>query len=772
MTDKSCQPDLESGPGRQQVENTSKKVVAKAQPIAPTMLDECQQLLQELQAHQLELEIQNDKLRDTQEELVAAWERYFDLYDHAPVGYCTFDQKGKIVEANLTAARLFNVLQQELLNQPLARYILADDQDIFHRRSRELFDRKTEQNCELRMLRHGEPPFWAQLNGNAAGGVDGQTLCRVTISDITARKKIEAVMAARLRLKKMATSRSLIELLQASVDEAEALTDSRIGFYHLLIEERPIGCTQAWSTNTIKKKCQVTGWDSPCTMNHARLWQQCVQQGKPLVHNQPEDLPSYHRLPPGHPGVTRELVVPVVRGETVVALLGVGNKPIPYNEQDVEMMVTLADLLWDIAEHRRAEEALRQSERDWLEAQEFANAQLREQTENLQSIYKVLDSVGLIICRLEERDAKIEIFNSGAEKLFGYRQEEAIGQSIRLVYPPELYALVPERASRLCRGEAFQSFNMTVIRQSKEEVPVVVSLHPFDYRAGRYRKCVGLFRDITELVSTQIELQASNLDLERRVEERTRELQETQQKYLHAEKLSAIGKLSASIAHEFNNPLQGILSILKGLQKRAILEEQDRELLAAAIGESDRIKSLIRSLQEFNRPSPGRKILIDVHGSLDAMLLLHKSEFKGRRITVQRNYAPSLPQILAVPDQIKQVFLNLLTNAADACQQPGGVITVTTGCTGDWVAIVIEDTGIGIKEEEMSLIFQPFFTTKPEVKGTGLGLPVCYGIVKEHGGKILIESRPGEGTTCTVSLPISGREESPGRTEQATLDMR
>jgi PAS domain S-box-containing protein len=766
ITGKPDQPDDNSEPRSRQAEGEGRVCMPIGKPEAMASLKN-RWLLHDLQVNQIELEIQNEELRRTQRELIAARERYFDLYNHAPVGYCTLDRKGKIVEANLTAMRLFNVDQEALLYQPISRFIPADDQDIFYRHSRMLFGQKVAQNCELRLRRQGEPPFWASLNGVAAVDEDGQTLCRMTISDITARKKIEAVMAARLRLKKKATSQSLIELLQATVDEAEALTDSTIGFYLLLAEDLPIRPTQAWSTNTIEKMCQVAGRESPCSMNHASLWQECVAQGKPVVHNEPAALPGHHRLPSGHPAITRELVVPVVRGEVVVALVGVGNKPVPYSEQDVEVIVTLADLLWDIAEHRRADEALRHSERERLQTQEIANALLREQTENLESIYKVLDSVGLIICRLEEDDARIEIFNSGAENLFGYRQNEAIGQSIRLIYPPALYAQIPDRAARLRRGEAFQSFNMTVIRQSGDEVPVVVSVHPFDYRDGQYRKSVGLFRDITEMVSIQKELQASNLDLERRVEERTRELQETQQKYLHAEKLSAIGKLSASIAHEFNNPLQGILSILKGLQKRAILEEEDRELLAAAIGESDRIKSLIRSLQEFNRPSPGRKILIDVHGSLDAMLLLHKSEFKGRRITVQRNYAPALPQIFAVPDQIKQVFLNLLTNAADACQQPGGVITVTTRCAGDRLAIVIEDTGIGIKKEEMSLIFQPFFTTKPEVKGTGLGLPVCYGIVKDHGGKIIIESRPGEGTTCTVSLPISGREQSSGRKKHA-----
>jgi signal transduction histidine kinase/AmiR/NasT family two-component response regulator len=251
------------------------------------------------------------------------------------------------------------------------------------------------------------------------------------------------------------------------------------------------------------------------------------------------------------------------------------------------------------------------------------------------------------------------------------------------------------------------------------------------------------------------ELRTLNDELELRVEQRTQELQETQSHYLHAEKLSAIGKLSASIAHEFNNPLQGIMSILKGLKRRAILEEEDKELLDVAIAETERMKNLIRSLQDFNRPSLGKKELMDVHGSLDAILQLNKSDFNRKRISVVRNYAEGLPQILAVPDQIKQVFLNLLTNAADACREAGGEISISTCREDDRVVVAIKDTGIGIDPSVMEQIFRPFFTTKSEVKGTGLGLSISYGIIKKHHGEIRVESQPGEGATFTVLLPIN-----------------
>jgi signal transduction histidine kinase/AmiR/NasT family two-component response regulator len=280
-------------------------------------------------------------------------------------------------------------------------------------------------------------------------------------------------------------------------------------------------------------------------------------------------------------------------------------------------------------------------------------------------------------------------------------------------------------------------------------------------KAGAIINMAGRSRLLTRELQKIEQLNRSLQETNRLLEEKHQEAEIAQKQLLHTEKLSAIGKLSASIVHELNSPLQGILFFLNGLKKQAILEVEDMELLDTVIDESYRIKDLIRNLRDFNRPSPGRKQLMDVHKSLDALLLLFRSDFNRRKISVERNYATGLPQIMAVADQIKQVFLNLLTNATEACRQHDGVITISTWQEGDKVAVAIKDTGIGIKPADMKQIFQPFFTTRSDFKGTGLGLSITHGIIKNHQGEITVDSQPGEGATFTVLLPVKIGDPAP-----------
>lgn len=301
-----------------------------------------------------------------------------------------------------------------------------------------------------------------------------------------------------------------------------------------------------------------------------------------------------------------------------------------------------------------------------------------------------------------------------------------------------------------------------------------ISVSPLFNREGELIGSVHIARDITDQKQAENALYKANEELEQKVEQRTivlkrfiDELQyeisnrikaeealfQTQHQLLHAEKLSAIGKLSASIAHEFNNPLFAVINILSGVRQHESLSPQNERMLELAIQECDRMKMLIQNLRDFNRPSTGVHIATDIHQTIDNMLLLCKKEFTDRKIKVEKNFAVNMPAILVVKDQICQVLLNLLTNARDACKN-GGAIKISTEVLDKRVAISVEDSGCGIEPDHLHKIFKAFFTTKQELSGTGLGLAVSLGIIEKHGGTISVNSQLQKGSVFTVTLPI------------------
>ena len=525
------------------------------------------------------------------------------------------------------------------------------------------------------------------------------------------------------------------ELGRTCLASAEKITRSQFGF---IGEINKAGLEDIAISNP--------GWDAwtiidpgghlrpPGNFKMHGLYGRVISDGRGLFTNDPANHPDSIGLPENHPPLTSFLGVPLIREGKVIGMLAVGNREGGYTQAEQDTLEALAPPIVEAFTRKRVEEALRRAKEAWE---------------------RTFDSVPDLITILDNQHQIMRVNAAMATRL-GLKPEECIGlpcyETVHGTSCPPAYC---PHSRTIADGRE----HVEEVHEERLGGDFLVTTTPILDKKGERIGSVHIARDITERKQSEAKLQALNEELEMRVKERTLELQETQKLYLHAEKLSAIGKLSASIAHEFNNPLQGILTVLKGLKKRAILEEEDKKLLNAAIGEGDRIKELIRSLHDFNRPSSGRKTFMDVHQSLDAILLLQKSDLNERRITVERDYAESLPQIMVISDQVKQVFLNLLANAADACSHHGGLITVSTWQENDNVAVAIKDSGAGIKPEDMEHIFRPFFTTKAEFKGTGLGLPVSYGIVNNHQGKIQVESQPGEGTTFTVVLPIKGAGE-------------
>ncbi|MGE5531846.1 MAG: PAS domain S-box protein, partial [Bacteroidota bacterium] len=181
---------------RQQAEEIARKEAApSSEDLESRSPEGTRQTLHELRVHQIELEMQNEELRRMQAELEAARARYFDLYDLAPVGYCTLSEQGLILEANLTAATLLGVARSALVKQPISRFIFPEDQAIYYLFRKQLFETGTPQACELRMRRADAAPFWARLEATVAPDAAGAPGCRVVLSDITARRQLEEAQA-------------------------------------------------------------------------------------------------------------------------------------------------------------------------------------------------------------------------------------------------------------------------------------------------------------------------------------------------------------------------------------------------------------------------------------------------------------------------------------------------------------------------------------------------------------------------------------------------
>jgi PAS domain S-box-containing protein len=386
----------------------------------------------------------------------------------------------------------------------------------------------------------------------------------------------------------------------------------------------------------------------------------------------------------------------------------------------------------------------------------------RDRTKEMETILNGIQNLISVI------SPDMEILDVNAEflKQMGCSREEVIGRKCWEVF---------QRRSQECEEEALVCPLKEVVRTKRHTRQVMtreksngqpsyleVSVYPIWEKEGKISKFIDISRDITEHKKEEEEMTRR---LEEMVEERTRELKETHNKLLHQDKMASLGKLSASVVHEINNPIAGILNLIM-LQKRIIQEEsiEDEaisgfsEYLSLMETETRRISQIVSNLLAFSRQSKMEMKSLNLNQLIDKTLLLSANLLKIDGVKVEKRLDPNLPDLVGSEDRLQQVFMNFISNAAEVMEtNGGGVLNIATeqSLQEGKIFVSFKDTGTGIASENLSRLFEPFFTTKKKGKGVGLGLSVAYGIIQEHGGSIDVKSKVGKGTTFRIEFPLN-----------------
>ena len=367
-------------------------------------------------------------------------------------------------------------------------------------------------------------------------------------------------------------------------------------------------------------------------------------------------------------------------------------------------------------------------------------AKLREERNKAQ---QYLNIAGAIIIAIDEKGIVTLINKKGCDVL-GYKEEEIIGKNwFDLCVPEKLRGKRKETFRKVMarEEEEVEDYENTVLTKSGEERIIAWHNSTLTDEKGFVIGTLSSGEDITKRKETEVEL-------------------------IRSEKLASLGQLAASVAHEVNNPLAGILVyttlLLKKYQEKKLQTEETENQLLKMKKELERTSRIIRNLLDFSRQSDADMRPIEINKVVEAALLLVRHQISLENIALELKLGKDLPLVLAGFDQIQQVLINIILNATQAMPEGGKLSIATSVAKGvkineslkNTVRIDVTDTGVGIPKENLGKLFTPFFTTKEKGKGVGLGLPVVHGIIERHKGKIEVASELNKGTTFTIYLEV------------------
>jgi two-component system NtrC family sensor kinase len=325
------------------------------------------------------------------------------------------------------------------------------------------------------------------------------------------------------------------------------------------------------------------------------------------------------------------------------------------------------------------------------------------------------------------RDDRIVRWNRRLEELYGIRHEQAVARRLDEIFEPEFLEVLRAARRESPEGAAFYRVPLVTRHDGARPLLVNVATTPLRDSDGAIAGTIVIIEDISARVQLEEQLQIS-------------------------EKMASIGLLAAGVAHEVNTPLTGISSFTQMLLQGAEPDDPRTKVLEKIERQTFRAAKIVNGLLNLARPAQTDSSAVDVNAVINDVLPLLEHQLRTGRIQVRKELSATPLLVQGIEYKLQQVFLNLFLNARDAMPR-GGWLTIVTKDGDAGAAIEIGDTGSGIPPEQLSRIYDPFFTTKEIGKGTGLGLSITYGIVQEHGGTITCDSSLGQGTRFVLSLP-------------------
>ncbi|HYD63093.1 MAG TPA: ATP-binding protein [Noviherbaspirillum sp.] len=409
----------------------------------------------------------------------------------------------------------------------------------------------------------------------------------------------------------------------------------------------------------------------------------------------------------------------------------------------------------------------------------------RHHQTNARLEYLIDNTPAIIYSSVPSGDFKMTFVSANASRVLGYDPEEMVADPnfwFNHIHPDDIPVIFSSLAMVFVEGQRTYEYRFRA--SDGRYLWMHDTLRLIRDAEGNPLEVIGSLTDITDRRLMEEALKKTGEEQKLLIEK----LQQAQAQLLQSEKMASIGQLAAGVAHEINNPVGFVNSNMGSLRNYvetlfklvdgydAILarangspemtsavaqlkQQADLEFLkedvTALVKESmdglKRVKDIVQSLKDFSHVGETEWQMADLHQGLESTLNIANNEFKYKA-TIDKRYG-QLPLVKCMASQINQVFMNLIVNASHAIKE-SGVITVRTGTEDDWVWVEVADTGVGIPPENLSRIFEPFFTTKPVGQGTGLGLSLSYNIVKNHGGRIDVESEIGKGTRFIIRLPV------------------